>query len=418
MNINININTHKNKIINKQTNTLFTASKLTLLALSFTLLGCADEQAAPLLYQVKQQQLSVTIPAKGELFAAKATVISAPISRNGMQNIAWLAPEYSQVKKGDIIARFDGESMEIQATNKQHELAITEQELSEKTGMLNKQIGDISKDIGLIDQETQFAENFNIDDIRVRSKLDILDQLQNTEYLKSKQQYLNWQKGSFSASSAGEMGLLEMKQNQHQAKIKQLKQGLSQLEVKAPHDGLLVYKANWRGEKPKAGQAIWPGGKIAQLPDTNLMKVKLFVIENEAIDLKAEQAVSFHLNAFADTTFNGKVESVAPFPQSIKRGDPQKYFEVVVTLNEQNKQLFVPGRKLEAIINVTEKANTLLIPLQSVFSKHQQTFVYVYENGEYIETQVTLGQTSLSHVEVLSGLSTGQRISLTDQEHS
>jgi len=242
--------------------------------------------------------------------------------------------------------------------------------------------------------------------------------LQNTAYLGSKQEYLHWKNDSFSDSSAGDMGLLEMKLKQKQDKLTQLAASLNQLEIKAPHDGLLAYKANWRGEKPRAGQSVWPGQKIAELPNIKEMKAKLFVIESEAIELAEGKEVNLYLFAHVDKPFIGKIASVAPFPKSIKRGNPQKYFEVEVTLEQQNTKLFVPGRKLQAQILIEKAQDKLVVPLQSVFTKENSSYVYLFENNEFKMTQVTLGQANLSHVEIVSGLKAGQQISLTDQEHS
>jgi len=380
--------------------------------------ACGETQISPLLYQLKSQSFVIEVPAEGELFAAKATIISAPVSRGGVQNIAWLAPEFSIVKAGDIIARFDGEAMEVKSRNKENEMAITQQEIIEKTGLLNKELDAINRDIGMVGQEKLFADNFSIDDVRIRSKPEIIDSLQNTAYLGSKQEYLHWKNDSFSDSSAGDMGLLEMKLKQKQDKLTQLAASLNQLEIKAPHDGLLAYKANWRGEKPRAGQSVWPGQKIAELPNIKEMKAKLFVIESEAIELAEGKEVNLYLFAHVDKPFIGKIASVAPFPKSIKRGNPQKYFEVEVTLEQQNTKLFVPGRKLQAQILIEKAQDKLVVPLQSVFTKENSSYVYLFENNEFKMTQVTLGQANLSHVEIVSGLKAGQQISLTDQEHS
>lgn len=391
--------------------------KLMIATALIALVGCGEEAPTHLLYTVENQPLMVSVPAKGELFAAKATNISAPMTRRGMQNIAWLAPEFTRVKEGDVIARLDGEAMMIQAREKQNEMAITQEEITEKNSSLDQQISAIKKDIGMIDQEKDFADQFSIDDVRIRSKLEILDQLQNAAYLGSKQEYLHWKNDSFSASSQGELGLLQMRKKQHQTKIEQFNETLALLEIKAPHDGLLTYKANWRGEKPRAGQTLWPGQKIAQLPDVSNMKAKLLVLENEAIDLKVTQNVNFYLNVDASKQYTGKIESVAPFPKSVKRGNPQKFFEVTVLLDQQHPSLFMPGRKLEATINVASLASKIVVPLQSVFTKAQQTIVYRYQDGEFVQTPVTLGQSSLSHVEITQGLTQGQQISLTDKEH-
>jgi multidrug efflux pump subunit AcrA (membrane-fusion protein) len=390
-----------------------------LIILSVCLLtACTEAPLSPLLYQIKTQSFSIEIPAEGELFAAKATIISAPVSRNGVQNLSWLAPEFSIVKAGDIIARFDGEAMQVKSRNKENEMAITQQEIIEKTGLLNKELDAINRDIDMVGQEKLFADNFSIDDVRIRSKLEIIDSLQNTAYLASKQEYLYWKNDSFSDSSAGDMGLLEMKLKQKQDKLTQLAASLNQLEIKAPHDGLLAYKANWRGEKPRAGQSIWPGQKIASLPNVKEMKAKLFVIESEAIALTEGKEVSLYLFAHVDKPFVGKVTSVAPFPQSIKRGDPQKYFEVEVTLAQQNIELFVPGRKLQATILIEKAQDKLVVPLQSIFTKENSSYVYLFEDNKFTMTQVVLGKANLSHVEIVSGVKVGQQISLTDQEHS
>jgi multidrug efflux pump subunit AcrA (membrane-fusion protein) len=381
--------------------------------------ACNSEQATPVLFEVEKQPFSIQLSAKGELFAAKATVISAPISRRGAQNIAWLAPDFSQVKKGDVIARFDGEAMQVESSNKENELAITSQEIIEKRGGLNKDLDAINKDIGVVKKEKIFAEKFTIEDDSIMSKLDIIDSLENSEYLGSKQEYLQWKGSSFSKSSDGQMGLLEMQKQQHQNKLDALASSLNQLEIKAPHDGLLSFKANWRGEKPRAGQSIWSGQKIAELPDISEMKAKLFVLESEAIELTAGQSVNLYLNAFIDQNFAGTIESVAPFPQSIKRGDPQKYFEVIVSLNQQNAKLFVPGKKLEAKIIVAESQDKLIVPLQSIYSKENETYVYLLQKeGVFQMKKVSLGRVSLSHVEILSGLEEGQFISVINMEKS
>ncbi len=58
--------------------------KVIIVFVLFLLGACSEESVSPLLYQVKPQAFAIEIPAEGELFAARATVISAPISRSGV----------------------------------------------------------------------------------------------------------------------------------------------------------------------------------------------------------------------------------------------------------------------------------------------------------------------------------------------
>ena len=239
--------------------------------------------------------------------------------------------------------------------------------------------------------------------------------MQDSQYLGTKQDYLQWKGGSFSESAEGEMSILEMQKKQHQSRLNILDSSLSSLEIQAPHDGMLVYASNWRGEKARPGQMYWPGQKIAELPDINVMKAKLFVPEKEAIDLAAGVAVSIQVNADVEESYQGEIETISAYPSSISRGDPQKFFEVVVKLNKPQNDLFVPGRKVTAKIHVKPSEKQLVVPLQAVFSKDNQQFVWQYKNGEFAKTPVTLGQTSLSHAVIEKGLAAGEKISLIER---
>lgn len=379
------------------------------------LFGCSEQATKPLLYTVEKNEFSIQIPAKGELFAAKATVISAPISRSGSQVLSWLAPEYAFVKQGEIIAQFDGEVMTKSKEAKLNELNMTLQDIQDKSAQLNKELTDINKDIALVGEEKTFADKFAIDDERILSKLEILESMQDSKYLGTKQEYLEWKEGNFNESASGEMSLLEMKKNQHQTNLNMLADSLSKLEIKAPHDGMIVYQSNWRGEKSRPGQLYWPGQKIAELPDIQKMKVKLFVAEKEAINLTKEAPVSFILNADVSQRFHGKVESVSAYPSSIERGDPQKFFEVIVELSNQQPSMFVPGRKVTASIMIQPPEERLVVPLQAVFSKDNEQFVWLYTQGRFEKTPVKLGETSLSHAVIEQGLVSGQEISLVER---
>jgi multidrug efflux pump subunit AcrA (membrane-fusion protein) len=392
--------------------------RILILVSIFLLTSCQNEPDSSLVYRVTKESFSVDIPAKGHLFAAQATIISVPQTDSGVNNISWLAPEFSAVAKGDVIARFDDEAIRTKSRSERHLLAMTQQDFIEKKGALSQELNNINNDISIVGQEKIFAERYSIDDERIFSKLDIINAMQNTSYLNSKQDYLLWKNESFNESSSGEINLLEMKRNQSQNKINRLDSNLNHLEIKAPHDGLLVFEANWRGEKPKVGQLAWSGQTLARLPNTDNMKAKLFVAEQEAIALGVGQPVSLELLAYADQPVTGSVESIAPFPKSIRSKDPQQYFEIIVHLDVQNTQLFAPGLKLQASISVAAPQEKIIIPAQSLFTEDNKFYVYLYKNKRYEIAEVSLGKRNLSHVEITSGLSIGQKISLIDQAGS
>lgn len=388
------------------------------IVISALLLTACSEPAevdAQLTYTVQKAPFKNYVAAKGELIAATETVISTPASSRGPQTLAWLMPEYSQVKKGEVVARFDGRVMSKQKRESEFSNDKVSQDLSGKNTEIDTRRQHLGYDMEIVEEEKKFAETFSIDDVRIISKLDILEQAQKVDYLNAKTDYFNWQSEQFNSSAQGELDLLNMQSQQHQSKIDMLNGNLSSLEVVAPHDGLLTHSVDWRGEKPRAGQTLWPGQKIAGLPDISVMQIKLFVKEREAINLQQDQTLEFSLISDPSKTFTGKVTKLAPFPKSIKRQDPQKYYELTASIDEQGAHLR-PGLKVIANIIANQAAEKLVVPKFSVFADEEGAYVQLKTASGYSKTPVSLGQSNLSHVEITQGLSEGDVIALVDKE--
>ena len=190
-------------------------------------------------------------------------------------------------------------------------------------------------------------------------------------------------------------------------------QALSSLEVVSPFSGLLVYEKDRRGEKPAIGQSVFPGRPIAQIPNLDNMQASLFVQANDAIDLAKGLAVDIRLNAFPNKVFSGEISNVSGFPRSIERGNPVTYFEIVVTLLEQDKSMMQPGRKLTAKINVKAPTDQLVVPLQALHFEDGSTYVYLQEGNEFSKQAVVSGRKNLYLVEITEGLSNGDVIALS-----
>ncbi len=61
-----------------------------------------------------------------------------------------------------------------------------------------------------------------------------------------------------------------------------------------------------------------------------------------------------------------------------------------------------------------EKAAVLQVPLQALFSKQQQLFVWKATAAGFVPQQVQVGAKSLTHAEIISGLTTADQVALLD----
>lgn len=389
---------------------LFVASLISIL-----LVGCAENSERNAVVTLQPGTLEHRIQAEGELFAVNSISINAPQSTRGPRFIAEVAAEYSSVSPGDLVIRFDATQLERSRRDADNALAGVLADQQFKGAQQAAELTNIGLDQRLVQQEFAFADRFSIDDVQIRSRLEILDSLQNKEFLGEKQSYLDWQQQSFASRSQGELDLLTLQKGQQQGLLEQAQSGLAALEIRAPHTGILLYEANWRGEKPEVGRMVFPGERLGSIPDLSLQHLRLQIIEQEAIGLAAEQKVRFVLTARPEQILEGKILSVGQVAQSRERRDPRRYIEVVVEPIAQ-QQFFLPGAKARAEILANTLPDVLMVPLQAVFSDDQGQYVWKKHGAGFQRQIVTLGAKSLTHAEITSGAKAGDTIALLDPE--
>ncbi|WP_445428199.1 efflux RND transporter periplasmic adaptor subunit [Alishewanella sp. HL-SH05] len=378
--------------------------------------GCSETDENAALLTLQSSTLEHRIQAEGELFAVNAISINAPQSTRGPRFIAEITPEYSSVSPGDLVIRFDATQLERSRRDASNALSGVLADQDFKGTQQQAELSTIGLDQRLVQQEFAFADRFSIDDIQIRSRLEILDSMQNKEFLGEKQSYLDWQQQSFANRSQGELDLLQLQKGQQQSLLTQAETGLAALEIRAQHKGILLYDSNWRGEKPEVGRMVFPGEKLGSIPDLSLQHVKLLIIEQESVGLAVDQPVFFRLTARPEQVLEGRIQSVGQVAQSRERRDPRRYIEVIVAPSAQ-QDFFLPGAKVRAEIFANTLPEVLALPLQAIFSDEKGQYVWQQRGGSLQRQAVSLGAKSLTHAEIIEGLSAGDRISLLPPEN-
>ena len=387
---------------------------ISVLALFTFLTGCEEEQATIPTYAVIERDFSISVSAFGEIEAAEAQKIASPGNRPMV--LKWLAPENTMVSAGDVIARFDAQRILKDSREEELEMLKIQQDMSKNNAIQNQQQKDIESDQTFVKHEFAFVDRFAIDDLRIYSQLEIIDTLQNRDFLEAKDDFLEWKESSIDEQHESESAVLNIRNSGHAAKFQRYQQALSKLEVVAPYSGLLIYEKDRRGEKPSVGQTVFPGRPIANIPNLDNMQARIFVLANDAIDLADGQAVNIRLDAFSERSFTGKVNNVAGFPRAIERGNPVTYYEITVTLDEQDKSLMQPGRKISALIEVKEAQASIVIPLQAIHHDEGKSYVYLKSGREFSRSEVTSGRKNQYLVEISSGVSVGDIVALSIPE--
>jgi RND family efflux transporter MFP subunit len=208
---------------------------------------------------------------------------------------------------------------------------------------------------------------------------------------------------------------LELKIKQAQADLDKALEQLTQMTVKAPAPGLVVYQKIWTGssiEKIKVGDTPWRGQNLIELPDLSKMQVATEISEVEIGKLEKGQTVTVKLDAFPDPTFYGQVSDIASLAREKEGESDLKVFDVLIDLEKPDK-LLKPGMTAKATILVEKIPDQIFIPIEAVFEKEGRKIAYIID-GSVKPINLELGKRNDNFVIVLNGLKAGQIVSLVD----
>jgi RND family efflux transporter MFP subunit len=362
---------------------------------------------------VRRGTFEIVIPAFGELQAAKSTpIVVSPESRFALQSIAWMAPEYMAVKSGDVVIRLASTQLPDLLRTEEAEMAKLNLEIAQKEKQLEKEKNDLTGQIAVTGIQRELADVYAARDETIYSRNKIIEDAIDLNYQTIRERYFQQERTQLEKRIAAELQLLQSKARAHQLKIKQFQDQLNNLEIRAPHDGMLIIGKMWNGEKYRVGMNAYSGMKLGSLPDLSVMEAKVFVLESEASGLKEGLPVTVGLDYEPGRIFTGKVAAIDTIAKPLSEDSPLKYFEARVGLDVTDPQLMKPGVQVKASIFVEKRDGVIAVPNQALAFEGDEAFVFVRKGGRVLKRPVEMGARSLTQTVVTKGLEEGARILL------
>lgn len=175
---------------------------------------------------------------------------------------------------------------------------------------------------------------------------------------------------------------------------------LSQHELRAPFDGLVVLRAKELGSVLAAGEALF----TLVAPET--IWTLAYVDESRAGDIEVGQPVELKLRSLPRSTFKGRVARIG-----IESDRVNEERRVYVSC-EECPAAFYLGEQAEVYVTTAVLDNALMVP-EAAIEKFDGLHgsVWAIENGTLRRFSVTFGRRSLDgRVQVMSGLPDGARV--------
>jgi HlyD family secretion protein len=206
--------------------------------------------------------------------------------------------------------------------------------------------------------------------------------------------------------------------NLEKQSVERFKKQLDKCVVLAPQDGILVYsKDRWwdASSRVQVGATVHFQQNLFSLPDLANMQVKVKVHESMIKKVAKGQKAEIAVEALPGRVLHGTVEKVGTLADSQGGWDERgvKEYVTIVTIDDLPTDAGLkPGMSAEVKVLINQLPDVLLVPVQSVAEHDGKRFSYVVGPAGVERREVTVGENNEKFVQVLTGLTEGDRIAL------
>ena len=354
---------------------------------------------------------------RGEVKAVRSIPLTAPSSAGDLQ-ILELAKNGTNVKKGDVVVKFDPVPVQRTHAEKLSELKQAEEEIGKTEAQSRIQEQQAQTDLVKARYDVQRAEL----DATTQEFLPRLEGEQKVVALASARERLREADRKLKALrdvARAEVASKKQKRDKARLDVQQAERQLGALALVTPVDGVVAIMPNWRACCPppefKAGDRAWPGQIIADVPDLATMRVTARLEEAERGRMQPGQKVVVRADAVPDRELTGKIGDISTLARiDFSNWPPQRNFDLIVQLDQTDPRLR-PGMNTTVRVAVDRVPDAVLIPVRAVFEKDGRSVAYVARpRGGWDERVVQVARRGQEQLVVKEGVKPDERVALKD----
>lgn len=296
-----------------------------------------------------------TIYITGELESKNTQHILMPLVPSFNGKISEMATEGEYVKKGSLLLRIDGASLDAQVETQKETL-----ESYKATAKKSAVEFEIQLNSAQINYESAKI-NFEIAQMQAKTPLDFIGELkykQNQLNLKnSEKSYkksvndLNEQKTVIANSKKEVLLGIESKQK----KLEYLEGTLKDFTVFAKQDGYVVYSSHpWTGEKFQEGDQAQTGFKLMSVSQNNDMQVVASINAIDIPKLSINQKTEVKFDAYLNKSYQGKIVKISSGGSDKQVWGDALYYQAVIEILEQVPNNLLIGMSAQVAIRIEE----------------------------------------------------------------
>ena len=159
----------------------------------------------------------------------------------------------------------------------------------------------------------------------------------------------------------------------------------------------------------ETGTYLAPGSPVANIVNISTIYLNVYLTEEQVIAVAKGQSVEVSADVYPDRKFNGKVHYI-----NIKADDTKRFMVEIALANPSGSPLKA-GMNGKARFVAKEKVAALTIPREAFAGSVRDGQVFVVKEDKAERRKVEAGETFEDQVEIIAGLSEGEKVVLTGQ---
>jgi HlyD family secretion protein len=355
---------------------------------------------------------------RGEVKAVRSVPLTVPTTGGGDLQILELAKNGMNIKKGDVVVRFDPMSVERALNDRRSDFKQAEEEIAKTRAQYRIQEQQAQTDLMKARYDVRRAELDTVPH-EFLSRMEREQKLLALADAKARLSEAEKKLKALGDIEQAELGSKLQKRDKGRFDMEHAERQLGGLQIMSPVDGVVAIMPNWRSCCPppdfKAGDRAWPGQIIAEVPDLSTLRVTAKLEEAERGRMQPGQRVIVRADAVPDKELAGKIDDISALARvDFSNWPPQRNFEMIVQIDQIDPRLR-PGMNTTVRVAVDRVPEAVLIPARAVFEKDGRSVAYVQRSrGGWDERLVQIARRGQEQLVVREGVQPGERVALKD----
>jgi HlyD family secretion protein len=367
--------------------------------------------------KVSTGALEVRTRVAGGTAAREYVNITAPMIRGPEGNrpmvLLKLAPSGSMIKKGELVAQIDGQSLQDHIDDVRDTVETAEADVRKREAELEIDWKNMQQTLAIAKADLDKAR-LDAKAAEVRTEVERMLLQLTEEEAAARYKQLQSDIENTRRRNESDVKILKYTLERHRRHLERHAGDMARFAIRATIDGLVVYQSIWGGSSMRqieVGDQVAPGQAFMKIVNPTSMMLDARINQAESERFKLNQAAVMRIDAFPGMTLKGHIFSIGAIATG---GRFQNYYirnvPLRVAFDTVDPKLIPDLSGSADILLEAAEPNAVLVPLGALEEKDGKSFVHIKTQNGFERKEVKTGLRNETHVAVTSGVAAGQEI--------